>query len=54
MSAVKPGSPDGSARVWPIAITIGLIVVVLVNVTFIVIAVRGADPVAESYESGER
>ena len=54
MSAVKPGSPGGSARVWPIAITIGLIVVVLVNVTFIVIAVRGADPVAESYESGER
>jgi len=43
-----------SARVWPLAITISLLVVVVVNVAFIVLAVGGADPVAESYEAGER
>jgi len=41
-------------RVWPIGITLALLVVVAVNVAFIVIAVEGADPVAESYEAGER
>jgi hypothetical protein len=51
---VEPPRPRSKSRAWPIGITIGLIVVVLVNLTFIVIAVRGADPVAESYEAGER
>jgi hypothetical protein len=41
-------------RVWPIGITVWLLIVVLVNIAFIVIAVGGADPVAESYEAGER
>jgi len=43
-----------SARAWPIAITIGLLVVVVVNIGFIVVAFGDADPVAESYEAGER
>lgn len=43
-----------SRRLWPIGITIALFLVVAVNVAFIVVAVSGADPVAESYEAGER
>jgi len=43
-----------SDHVWPIGITLAMLVVVAVNVAFIVIAVDGADPVAESYEAGER
>ncbi len=43
-----------SDMVWPIAITVGLLIVVAVNVVFVVVAVGGADPVAESYEAGER
>jgi hypothetical protein len=48
------GSAGGSGRAWPVAIVIGLLVVVAVNIAFIVVAVGGADPVAESYEAGER
>lgn len=51
--ATEPGGWWAS-RAWPAAITIGLLVVVAVNVVFIVIAVRGADPVVESYDAGER
>lgn len=40
--------------VWPIGIVLWLAVVVAVNVGFIVMAVDGADPVAEAYEAGER
>ncbi len=43
-----------SARIWPLAITISELIVVAVNIVFIVVAVGGADPVAESYEAGER
>ena len=43
-----------SDRIWPIGITIALFIVVTVNIGFIVVAVSGADPVAESYESGQR
>lgn len=43
-----------SDHVWPISITLGLLVVVAVNAAFIVVAVGGADEVAESYEAGER
>ena len=39
---------------WPIAIAIGLILVALVNVVFIWIAVRGQDPVVDSYETESR
>jgi hypothetical protein len=41
-------------HVWPIGITLALLVVVAVNVAFIVVAVQGADEVAASYETGER
>lgn len=40
--------------VWPVIITVGLILVVLVNAFFIYIAVSGADPVAPSYVQGDR
>ena len=40
--------------VWPVAITVGLLLVVLVNVGFIVVAVTGADEVVESYNTEER
>jgi hypothetical protein len=41
-------------RLWPIAIVIGLVLVVLVNLAFIYIAVSGADQVVPSYHSEER
>jgi hypothetical protein len=39
---------------WPIAIAIGLSIVVLTNAAFIYIAVSGADPVAQSYRVEQR
>lgn len=39
---------------WPLAIALGLLLVVVMNVVFITIAVRGADEVVPSYISGER
>jgi len=41
-------------HVWPIGITIALLIVVAVNIAFIVIAVGGQDEVAPSYVEGER
>ena len=41
-------------HVWPVGITLALLIVVLVNVAFIVVAVRGQDAVAPSYVEGER
>lgn len=51
-----PEPPVDSERawLWPLAITLGLALVIAVNVAFIVIAVRGADAVAESYHSEAR
>lgn len=46
-------STSGSWR-WPAAIVLGLLLVVLVNVGFIVVAVTGADEVVESYTTEER
>lgn len=40
--------------IWPVAICVGLAVVVAVNATFIWIAVRGADEVVPSYLHGDR
>lgn len=45
----KPGS-----RLWPILITVGLALVILVNAVFIYIAVKGADEVVPSYQTEER
>lgn len=39
---------------WPVGLALALTVVVLVNLAFIWVAVRGADPVAPSYVAGER
>ncbi len=50
-SAAARPSPD---RLWPMLIAGGLLVVVLVNFTFIWIAVSGADEVSESYVTAER
>ena len=53
------GSPDRSgdssnSRLWPVLITVGLVLVVLVNAIFIYIAVSGADDVVPSYVTEER
>jgi hypothetical protein len=44
----------GKSRLWPMIITVGLIVVVVVNAVFIYIAVKGADAVVPSYNTEER
>lgn len=54
MRTIRIDPAAWSDLVWPIAITVGLLIVVAVNVVFVVIAVGGADPVVESYEAGER
>ena len=53
-NTIEIDSTRWAHRVWPIGITVALLIVVAVNVAFIVVAVSGADPVAESYEAGER
>jgi hypothetical protein len=44
----------GKRLIWPMIITVGLIVVVVVNAVFIYIAVKGADAVVPSYNTEER
>jgi len=44
----------GKSRLWPIIITVGLTVVVMVNALFIYLAVKGADDVVPSYNTEER
>ncbi len=39
---------------WPIGITVGLMVVVLVNVGFIIIATNNAPIIEASYETADR
>jgi hypothetical protein len=39
---------------WPVGIIIGLVIVVLVNLAFILIAVSDADDVVSSYSTEER
>jgi len=41
-------------RLWPVLITLGLVLVVLVNAVFIYIAVSGADDVVPSYNTEKR
>ncbi len=56
--ASRPAEQNGAGArrrsPWPLAIVIGLILVAIVNVVFILIAVRGGEPVAPSYNSSER
>lgn len=44
----------GRVRRWPLAIALWLLLVVVVNVTFAVVAIGGADVVVESYHTEER
>lgn len=53
-NTIELDSGSWSDRIWPIGITIALLIVVAVNIGFIFVAVSGADDVAESYESGHR
>ena len=46
--------PERRRSPWVIAIVVGLTVMVLVNVAFIIVAVRGADEVVPSYTTGQR
>lgn len=57
MNAPGPASREieiSRDLLWPIAIVVGLLIVVAVNVAFIYIAVSGADAVVESYETERR
>lgn len=49
-------TPEAEAKswLWPLAITLGLLMVIAVNVGFAVVAVSGADEVVESYITEER
>ena len=49
-----PGDDRDRGWIWPLAIIVGLALVMIVNVGFIVIAVSGADAVVESYMTEER
>jgi hypothetical protein len=44
----------GRELIWPVAIAVGLALVVLVNAVFVYIAVKGKEDVAPSYVHGER
>lgn len=48
------GAPHGPSWHWPVAIVVGLTLVIAVNAAFIVVAVSGADEVVESYITEER
>ena len=54
MAQQHPEAEDGGSRLWPILITVGLVLVILVNAIFIYIAVKGADEVVPSYQTEER
>lgn len=52
-----PGKKDVEVKrdlLWPILITVALVIVVVVNAFFIYIAVSGADDVDPAYVEGER
>lgn len=53
----KKTDEDGTgekSRLWPMIITVGLILVMVVNFLFIYIAVKGADAVVPSYTTEPR
>jgi hypothetical protein len=41
-------------HLWPVLVTVGLLLVILVNAIFIYIAVSGADDVVPSYNTEKR
>lgn len=54
MIASTTGTPARRTSPWIVAIIIGFITLVLVNGAFIYVAVKGADPVVESYRTEPR
>ena len=52
--ASAPVLPRAKRSPWVIGIIIGFAVMLLMNAVFITIAVKGADSVVPSYETGER
>ena len=47
-------TPQSGFRLWPVLITVGLVLVILVNAVFIYLAVSGADDIVPSYLTEER
>jgi hypothetical protein len=43
-----------TSRRWPIGITIAFIIVIVVNMVFVGMALRGSDPVVASYNLAPR
>ena len=59
MATTEPGGQDRGDgqkpdRLWAVIVIVALSVVVVVNATFIYIAVSGADDVDPAYVEGER
>jgi hypothetical protein len=54
MSDVAGSGSAGGRSPWVIGIIIGFVVMLLMNAVFITIAVKGADSVVPSYQTGER
>lgn len=46
--------PERHRSPWVVGIVLGLVIMVLVNIAFIYIAVRGADQVVPSYNLEQR
>jgi len=46
--------PGDRSWIWPAAIIAGLALMIAVNAAFIIVAVRGADTVVESYQTEPR
>lgn len=49
-----PDQAEAKPWVWPVAISVGLFLVILVNAAFIYIAVSDADEIVPSYAAEER
>jgi hypothetical protein len=53
-AADRKAPETGGGLIWPVALTLSLLVVVCVNLAFVYIAVTGADEVVPSYVEEER
>jgi hypothetical protein len=49
-----PSTNENDGRRWPLAIALGLLLVVVVNAIFIYVAVSGSDGVVPSYATEPR
>lgn len=54
----KPAAESGPSgldrSIWPAALVIGMLIVILMNIAFIWIAVSGEDPVVDTYQTEPR